>query len=221
MAAAHLHPPRQFNILNLQHEEDEEVTAAENEDGEPAYPAEIPVGEQAQQGGQQYQHAGNHQHDAAILRMENDFPHVGLIHQVFCGGGAVVPGFGDALGAALRHLHQGKALAHFHADLLAVISADFKYAPEAGFLHLFHPGVNLNLIAHEGGALVLHLVAHQHQVAVLLNESDEVDTDVRGHLGAAFFDPAQVSQVVHHAAAVGVVVHDIIVENKLRVFHNI
>ena len=118
----------------------------------------------------------------------------------------------------MGHLHQGKTLAYLHADLLGVIAADFKHAPEARFLHLLHPGVNLNLIAHEGGALVLHLVAYENEVAVLLNESEEVNADIRCHLGAAFLDPAQVGQVVHHAAAIGVVVHDVVVQNKLRIF---
>jgi len=63
----------------------------------------------------------------------------------------------------------------------------------------------------------MHLVAHQYQVAAFFCHVAVVHTQCNGHFGAGFFYPAQVGQIVYHAAGIGVVVHDAVIKGVLCV----
>jgi hypothetical protein len=115
---------------------------------------------------------------------------------------------GEANGLAGGHLDEGEGLAASDEEGVVGGTAHLEGAPETDALHIVEAGVDRELIAQDGGALVVDLRAQHDGEDLGQRHLTQLEAEKGRQPGAGGFDHAQVGEVVHHAAAVGVEKHD-------------
>jgi hypothetical protein len=123
----------------------------------------------------------------------------------------------DASRSSGRHTDKGKFLVSFDKQSPIGGSSHLEIAPEGRFFHSTNPAFGLNGISHDSGTDVINLMPDNDGKSLFLPQVTVIHTKAP-QLGPAFFDHAQVGEIVNDPSTVGIVKHDFIPRRQVKRF---